>query len=144
MNKLLNKITQGNMEVVAANANATVKRKTAKTFIKDFVLQCSIGIYEHERDVLQPLTISVEADCALESFGNVVTINDVVNYEHMVRHAEEVAATGHINLIEDFTDRLAAKCFSDPRIETLTITVQKTTQLKDAQASGFSATYERN
>ena len=33
MNKLLNKITQGNLEVVAANANATLKRSNSKVFV---------------------------------------------------------------------------------------------------------------
>ena len=144
MNKLLNKITKGNLEEMAANANATLIREKSQSFVKEFVIDASVGIYQHERDVPQPVTITVSADANLESFGNVITINDVVNYEQFIRHAEDVASEGHINLLEDFADRMAKRCFADARIESITISLEKNASSMGAKSLGFTATYHRN
>ena len=144
MNKLLNKITQGELEVVAANANATLERKTSKTFFNDIEIMASVGIYEMEREVPKPVIISFEAETDIECFGNVVCISDTVNYEHFLHYAKEVAAEGHINLIESFADRLAAKCFIEPRIKTLTITIKKPKAFQETDNVGFSCSYQRS
>lgn len=144
MNKLLNKITKGNLEVVAANANATLIRKKSTAFVKDFELMCSIGLYEHERDIPQKLRLNIIADVEIENYGNVITINDVANYEPFMAYAKDIAASGHINLIETFADRLAGKIFADPKIETLTIRIEKTTACPEADAVGFECSYTRN
>lgn len=143
MNKLLNKITQGNLEVVAANANATLKRKESTVHITDFEIPCSIGVYEYERDMQQTIRLSIDAKVTIESFGNVITINDVANYEPFINHAMEISNRGHINLIENFADELAGKCFSDSRVEEITIKIEKTQIVANAKGTGFSATYTR-
>lgn len=143
MNKLLNKITQGNLEVVAANANAALKRKNTSVHINDYEFPCSIGLYEHEREIPQTIRMSIEAKGAIESYGEVLTINDVINYEPFVNYALEIANKGHINLLENFADELAAKCLLDSRIEEITIKLEKTQAIVDAKGSGFTATYTR-
>lgn len=144
MNKLLNKITQGNLEVVAANANATLKRSNSKVFVKDMEIKASIGLLEHERDIPQTLTISVDADINVESYGHVTNVSDTVNYYNFKFMAEEVAATGHITMLEIFADKLAAKCFAEPRIEKVTITLVKPAAMQDTDSSGFACTYSRS
>ena len=147
MNNLLTKITSQKKPTtyadLAANTNQTLIREDNTVFVRDFIIPCSIGFYAHERDVKQQVRINIAADITAEGYGDVVTVKDTVYPEQFIEYARNVANEGHFALLENFADSLARKCFVEPRIEMLEITVEKIETGCEAQALGFSASYSR-
>lgn len=151
MNKLLHAVTgrqTASQQVAmpsfgAKPANDRVLRKSAYAQVNELVLNASIGIYQHERDVPQPISISAEVEIALPDYGQVCAVNDVYNYEHIVEHAKAIIAEGHINLLETFADRLAGKCMEDNKVLSMTVRVAKTQAMPETKSVEFKATYTR-
>jgi dihydroneopterin aldolase len=94
----------------------------SKIFVRGIRLEAEVGIYPSERGRTQPLVVDVELDVA---WTGVVHLSDTVNYETVVEAAKAVAAEGHIELVEIFAERLAARCLADARVSRARIRVEK-------------------
>jgi dihydroneopterin aldolase len=112
-----------------------------KVFVRGLALEAEVGVYAHERGRLQPLVVDVELDVAAAGFER---LGDTVNYETIAAAARELAASGHIELVEVFAERLAARCFDDPRVTRARVRVEKPHALApDAAAAGVEITAVR-
>lgn len=103
-----------------------------RVFVTGLRIEAEIGVYAHERGRAQPLIVDVELDLAV---AGAERLADTVNYEHVARHAQQIAAEGHINLVETFAERLAMACLEDPRVSRAKVRVDKPQALAPA-ASG--------
>jgi dihydroneopterin aldolase len=105
-----------------------------KVFVRGLALQAEVGVYPHERGRAQPLIVDVELDVAAAGFERLA---DTINYETIATAARELAASGHIELVEVFAERLAERCFDDPRVTRARVRVEKPQALApDAAAAG--------
>ena len=52
-------------------------------------------------------------------------LSDALNYETILAAAREIAAGGHIELVETFAERLAYACLADPRVTKARVRVEK-------------------
>ena len=69
---------------------------------------------------------------------------DTVNYETIGESARAIAAAGHIQLVEDFAERLARACLADPRVMRARVRVEKPQALAPhAAAAGVEITVVR-
>jgi dihydroneopterin aldolase len=114
------------------NPGVTTKVVVSKIFVHGIKLDAEVGIYRHERGRTQPLIIDVELDVAWVAATH---LSDTVNYETVVQAARGVAAEGHIELVEMFAQRLAARCLADPRVSRARVRVDKPQALAP-QAAG--------
>ena len=125
----------------AQPAPAPVRLVMTKVFVTGLRLQAEIGVYRHERGRAQPLVVDVELD--VPSAG-AKRLRDTVNYESVVKAAREVAAQGHIALVETFAERLARACLADPRVTRARVRVEKPLALApDAAGAGVEVTLVR-
>ena len=108
-----------------------VRVTAAKLFVRDLVVQAEIGLYEHEYGRTQPLVLEVELEVAPAGFEKV---GDVINYENVGHWAREVAASGHIELLETFAERVAIACMRDVRVLAARVRVEKPEALAPAVA----------
>jgi dihydroneopterin aldolase len=112
-----------------------------KVFVTGLKLQAEIGVYRHERGRAQPLVVDVELDVPAAGSRR---LRDTVNYESVVKAAREVAAQGHIVLVETFAERLARACLADPRVTRARVRVEKPLALApDAAGAGVEVTLVR-
>lgn len=105
-------------------------------FMRGLELDAQIGIYPHERGRAQPLVVDVEL--AL-SPRKVVHLADTLNYETLAGAARELAS-GHIDLVETYAQRLAAICLQDERVIWARVRVEKPGALPGAKAAGVEVT----
>ena len=106
-------------------------------FIRDFVLNCSIGVYRHERDA--PQRVRLNLDLAIvddDRAGTSDHIADTVSYEHIAERARGIVGARHYNLVETLAESLAAMCLEDDRVRTVRIRVEKLDVFADAGAVG--------
>ena len=116
---------------------------TYRVLVRDLVLPCSIGIYEHEKRHLQRVRFNVELDVADPGSFASDEFARVLNYETVVDGIKELVAKGHIDLVETMAERIAGMCLDDPRSIRATVTVEKLDVFPETQAVGVSIVRRR-
>lgn len=128
-------------ESAATPAAAAPRIVMTKIFVTGLKLEAEIGVYPHERGRAQPLVVDVELD--VPSAG-VERLRDTVNYEMVAKAAREVAAQGHIVLVESFAEQLARACLADDRVTRARVRVEKPLALApEAAGAGVEVTLVR-
>ncbi len=107
---------------------------SSKVFVTGVKVQAPIGVYKHEIGRLQPLIIDVELDVPTDASDR---LGDTFNYEAILKAAQDVAASGHLALVETFAHHLADRCLADPRVSRARVRVEKPLALApDAVGAG--------
>ena len=113
----------------------------AKIFVRGLKIEAEVGVYAHERGMTQPLIVDVELDVTTV---HAERLSQTVNYETIATAARDLAAEGHIELVEMFAERLADLCLADPRVTRARVRVEKPLALApEAQAAGVEITAVR-
>ncbi len=109
-------------------------------FVEGLALDAEIGLYEHERGHTQPLSVDIElALTPAIAHG----LHGTVNYETLAAKTRALAASGHIELVETFAERLAADCLDHPRALRVRVRVRKPQAIAGADAAGVEFTAVR-
>ncbi|WP_254063041.1 dihydroneopterin aldolase [Caulobacter sp. S45] len=117
-----------------------VRTEALSVFVEGLALSAEVGLYPHERGRFQPLSVDVELYL---SPAHVAGISGTVNYETLVDKAKALAASGHIELVETFAERLAAACMDHPRAQRVRVRVRKPEAIAGADAAGVELTAVR-
>ena len=115
-----------------ANAGKALRH----VFIRDFMVECLIGVYEHEK--CSPQRVRVNLDLAVDE-GEHPIIDDilnVVNYETMANGILAIADEGHVNLVETLAERIADMCFDDQRVDSVRVRIEKLDIIENAGSVG--------
>jgi 7,8-dihydroneopterin aldolase/epimerase/oxygenase len=116
----------------ANNGNKAKLRKTAKPheigdtiFVRDFIVDCNVGVYAEEQGVTQKVRFTVEARLTKDVFSVDDNMADVPSYADIIDIIVALARGGHINLVETFAERIAERVLSDQRIRVVRIVLEK-------------------
>jgi dihydroneopterin aldolase len=122
-------------------AAPAVRVVLSKVFVTGLKIQAEIGVHRHEMGRSQPLVVDVELDVPV---AGAERLADTLNYETILTTAREIAAEGHIQLVETFAERLAQACLADPRVTRARVRVEKPLALApDALGAGVEITATR-
>ncbi|WP_072392431.1 dihydroneopterin aldolase [Hyphomicrobium sp. CS1GBMeth3] len=94
-------------------------------FIKDWVIDCNIGVYAEEKGVTQRVRLSVDAYLAPHVRAARDDMDTVPSYTDIIDAVNAITASGHINLIETFAEAIAEQCLADTRIDALRVRIEK-------------------
>jgi dihydroneopterin aldolase len=112
-----------------------------KVFVRGLRVQAEIGVHAHEHGRSQPLVVDVELDVAAAGAEH---LSETINYEIIGAKAREVAADGHLHLVEAFAEKLARACLEDARVNRARVRVEKPQALAPAaEAAGAEITLVR-
>ena len=111
-------------------------RKIRHVFIHDMVIDCSIGIYTHEKEHEQRVRINL--DLAVSEGDQLINdnIRNVISYEDMAKGVEVIIAAGHINLVETLAENIAEMCLQDKRVFSARVRVEKLEIIASAESVG--------
>ena len=115
-----------------ANAGKALRH----VFIRDFMVDCLIGVYEHEK--CSPQRVRVNLDLAVDE-GEHPIIDDILNvvsYETMANGILAIADEGHVNLVETLAERIADMCFDDQRVDSVRVRIEKLDIIENAGSVG--------
>ena len=104
-------------------------------FVRDLVLDCNIGVYQHEKGRTQRVRINLDLGVS-ESADHNDRLENVVCYEDIVIKMRAIAADGHVNLAETLAERIAAVCLQDPSCRSARVRVEKLDVFNDASSVG--------
>ena len=110
--------------------------KIRHVFIHDMVIDCSIGIYTHEKEHEQRVRINL--DLAVGEGDHLINddIRNVISYEDMAKGVEAIIAAGHINLVETLAENIAEMCLQDKRVFSARVRVEKLDIIANAESVG--------
>jgi 7,8-dihydroneopterin aldolase/epimerase/oxygenase len=107
-------------------------------FVRNLVLNCSIGIHQHERLAVQ--RIRVNLDLAVregETNGKLDDeLTNVVCYEDLTNGLRALASREHVNLVETLAEDVAAMCLDDDRVRSARVRIEKLDIVNDAESVG--------
>jgi dihydroneopterin aldolase len=94
-------------------------------FVRDFVVDCNVGVYAEEQGVTQKVAFTVEARLAPHVHSKEDAMAEVPSYADIIDAIVDLARAGHINLVETFGERIAEGCLADPRIVAVRVRLEK-------------------
>lgn len=94
-------------------------------YIKGIRANTTIGVYEHERDILQPLVINLEMDCDTRAAGRSDDFNDALDYDAISKRALSFVEQSKYFLIEAVAENLASTLLTEFAIDTIRVHISK-------------------
>lgn len=94
-------------------------------FLKDWVIDCNIGVYAEEKGVTQKVRLTVDAYLAPNVRAAADDMDTVPSYTDIIDAVNDITGAGHINLIETFAEAIAERCLANPRIDAMRIRIEK-------------------
>ncbi|MFN3584170.1 dihydroneopterin aldolase [Phenylobacterium sp.] len=118
-----------------------VRLCASKVFVTGLKVQAEIGIHRHEIGRVQPLIVDVELDVPTDDSDRLA---HTLNYEAVLQAAQDIAAEGHVDLVETFAHRLGRRCLADARVTRVRVRIEKPLALAPhAVGAGVDITLER-
>lgn len=117
----------------AANHPRIARRDSLKVFVRGLRIDARIGVHAHERGRHQPLIVEVEL---VLNDQPVHALADTVNYDDIVARAQANADVGHVELVEEYVERLANDFMADARVRSARVRAEKPEAITGADAVG--------
>ena len=111
-------------------------RRTRHVFVRDLVLDCSIGVHGHEHGSRQRVRVNLDLSVAEDAAPHGDDLANVVCYERIVDGVQEIAQDGHLNLVETLAERIADFCLEDGRVLSARVRVEKLDVYANAESVG--------
>jgi dihydroneopterin aldolase len=120
---------------------ASIDAMMRHVFLRDMVLNASIGVHPQEQRALQRIRINVDlgVDDDAAMAGLLVGPDElarVVDYEKVAARVRSVVGAGHVRLVETLAERIAQTCLQDLRVRTARIRVEKLDIFTDSLSAG--------
>ncbi len=123
---------------------ASATRALRHMFLRDMVLDASIGVHPHEHGAPQRIRINIDLgveDDGLRPLSRQPVGRDelarVVDYEKLADRVRAIIASGHVRLVETLAERIAEACLQDKRVHLARVRVEKLDVLADATSAGI-------
>lgn len=114
-----------------------------KILIKNLLVRMIIGINDDERRNLQDVIINVSMDVDTRIAGTSDDIEDSVNYRTVAKRIIQLTERSRFYLVEKLAQEIATLCFDDPRVQSVTLQVEKPNALRFAKSVGVEITRSR-
>ena len=106
-------------------------------FINDLVLDASIGVYEFELTIIQPVKFNIVLDIDPISTNEDHEKSNIVCYDTICQGVKEIVDEGHIGLVETLAERVAELCLAPRRARKVSVSVAKPSAIAAAQDVGI-------
>ncbi len=126
-----------------AAATTTATEGAYRMFVRDLVIACRIGAYDHEHEGSQRVRINLDLDVVPRRVPIDDNLDHVFSYDPIVDGVHQIAATGHINLLETLAERIAERCLADPHVTGVRVRVEKLDVFADAAGVGVEIVRRR-
>ncbi len=115
---------------------ADARNSIRHVFVRDLELEAHIGVYRHEHGRSQPIRINV--DLAVTETDQPISdsLQNVVDYEKVVREIQQIVSKGHLKLVETLAELIAEACLQDQRVLTARIRIEKLEAIDEARGVG--------
>ena len=114
-----------------------------RILINDLSLRTIIGVNPDERGHLQDVVINVALDTDIRTPGASDDIADAVNYSTVTKRIVAVVERSSFFLLERLAEEIARTCLEDPRVEGVSVRVDKPRALRYARSAAIEIYRDR-
>ena len=125
------------------NPGSPLDGPTDRILIQDLRLSCIIGVRERERTAPQEVVVNLVLCCDLREAGRSDRLEDTVDYSALTRRVEALVESSSFGLIEALAGAIAAACLEDPRVQGVTVRVDKPGALPRGRAASAEISRDR-
>jgi len=127
---------------------ADARQGVRHVFLRDMVLDASVGVHAFERQARQRIRINVdlavsdplEIETSAAGISRAAPGRDelsrVVDYEAVAKSVRAIVASGHVSLLETLAERVAAACLLDLRVQVVRVSIEKLDIFEDTASVG--------
>lgn len=128
-----NDTTSGNiLHLPFADATRSVRH----VFVRDYVTDAEIGVWEHEKDTRQKVRINVDLSVQESNQYHEDQLENVVCYNDIVNKIQGILAKGHINLVETLAENIAEIALKGEQVIGARVKVEKLEAVEGAASVG--------
>lgn len=115
---------------------ADAERRIRHVFVRDLLLDASIGAYDHETGRPQKVRLNVDLSVDEAGDGHGDDLKNVVCYDRVVAGIKAIIRAGHINLVETLAERVADMALQDARVIAVRVRIEKLEAVPEAESVG--------
>lgn len=119
---------------------ATLGQPKWTIIIKDLLVSCKIGIYPSEYNRMQKVIINLKCDYYAPAPTAQVEVSQVLCYDQLIQAIKTHIQKDHIYFIENMAEEIAHICFSDKRVQSVRISIEKLEAIPDTKSVGVEIT----
>ena len=95
-----------------------------RIFVRDFLIDASVGVYNYEKGQRQRMRFNVEADVPRAS-RVADDFSDIVSYDVFIDAIRVTVQSGHVKLVETMAEEIAAVALRDRRVRRVRVRAEK-------------------
>lgn len=111
-----------------------------KIYIRDLLVRCIIGVFERERDHRQDVLVNIVLKTDARPAARSDELADTVDYKALRDAICHCVENSEYRLIESLAGKIAQICLATPRVEEVTVTVDKPGALTYARSVAVEIT----
>lgn len=116
---------------------ADAVRGLAHVFVRDLMVEATVGVHDHEKLGPQPLYITIDLTVRELPGSGSDSLHEVVCYEDVVRKVQALCGEGHVNLIETLAERISQSCLEDKRVHAVRVRIDKPEAFEECASVGI-------
>ncbi|HWB38753.1 MAG TPA: dihydroneopterin aldolase [Candidatus Saccharimonadales bacterium] len=114
----------------------------ATIFLRDLLVEGRHGVHPHEKTERQPFKINIEIEVDTSAAQQSDNLADTIDYDTVRKAVIRLVQNSSFDLMERLAQAIADELMSDPRIQQLTIEIQKL-EIFDDSVPGVRLTFKR-
>ena len=107
-----------------------------RLFVRDLVLACNIGVYDHEKKAPQRVRFNVDLRVRRSSGAIGDDLANVLSYDDVIHGIRDLTAERHFNLVETLAEEVAVLCLDNQRVARVQVKIEKLDVHPEAAAVG--------
>ncbi|MBN8521407.1 MAG: dihydroneopterin aldolase [Alphaproteobacteria bacterium] len=116
---------------------------THQIFLKEIVLNASVGVNPEEKNNRQNVIVSVTVDVKTPEKPIEDTIEHVLSYDDILKDVERIVLSGHTHLLEILAERIKDSVLCYPQAAGVTVIVEKPDIYEHVKTAGVKLTCSR-
>lgn len=104
--------------------------------VRDLLFRCIVGVNEDERHEKQDVIVQITLDVDLRRAGQTDALADTVDYKALKKDVLAMAEQSKFQLVEALAQSIADICLQRPRVQRVTVQVEKPGALRFARTVG--------
>lgn len=114
-----------------------------KILIRDLLIRGIIGIHDWEREKKQDILINIEMQADCRPAGESDDFEKAVDYRAVAKSVIALVETSQFFLVEKMAEEVAKICLANPKVELVTVRVEKPGAVRFSQSVGIEVVRER-
>ena len=140
----MQKVEKNNFKIVELKSKKNKNTIKRTVLIKDFIIYEIIGIHQSEKVNKQKIIFNIVINVNQNIYPDENNLGSIVDYEKITNKLENLAKNRKYNFLESLAEDSFDEIFSDKRINSVKIKIEKPDAIENAQSVGVEVFKSRS